>query len=324
MMCYLNIFSSTRAKKAAKTHDPLALVAHTSSSSSRSPPHYYVTLPSTVVDYDDNYQGDTFSDDEEDSHTSAMMLLVSAIMQRYSTPTNNQLHTSSNIRNQAVVQVDKVNIQSKNVGNGGSIARRSYNTQEENCYNYNARGHYARDCPKPRVRDSKYFMEQMLLAKKDEAGVILSNEQNDFLFTDAAQMEGVEELSANICMMDRIQQTHIDFDEEPSYDSAFIGEVQKPSTSFMNPLFSKSDHEQKYYEQPKIINSTNGDDQINSDIIFDDPNVKVNNGNVEHDKNAPGQHDNDLELLDKNAYKEAEKQLVLAKKVKQQNVELTK
>ncbi|GKB91814.1 hypothetical protein Tco_0964086 [Tanacetum coccineum] len=166
-------------------------------------------------------------------------------------------------------------------------------------------------------------MEQMLLAKKDEARVILSNEQNDFLFTDAAQMEGVEELSANICMMDRIQQTHIDFDEEPSYDSAFIGEVQKPSTSFMNPLFSKSDHEQKYYEQPKIINSTNGDDQINSDIIFDDPNVKVNNGNVEHDKNAPGQHDNDLELLDKNAYKEAEKQLVLAKKVKQQNVELT-
>ncbi|GKB91815.1 hypothetical protein Tco_0964087 [Tanacetum coccineum] len=122
---------NTRAKKAAKTHDPLALFAHTSSSSSRSPPHYYVTLPSSVVDYDDNYQGDTFSDDEEDNHTSAMMLLSSAIMQRYSTPTNNQLHTSSNIRNQAVVQVDRVNIQSKNVGNGGSIARRSYNTQEE-------------------------------------------------------------------------------------------------------------------------------------------------------------------------------------------------
>ncbi|GJW98136.1 hypothetical protein Tco_0179944 [Tanacetum coccineum] len=41
------------------------------------------------------------------------------------------------------------------------------------------KGYYARNCPKQRVRDSKHFMEQMLLAKKDEARVILSNEQND-------------------------------------------------------------------------------------------------------------------------------------------------
>ncbi|GKE60480.1 hypothetical protein Tco_1510847, partial [Tanacetum coccineum] len=63
------------------------------------------------------------------------------------------------------------------------------------------KGHYAQNCPKPRVRDSKYFMQQMLLAKKDEAGVILSNEQNDFLIIDAAQLEEIEKLSANICMM---------------------------------------------------------------------------------------------------------------------------
>ncbi|GJW17814.1 hypothetical protein Tco_0025250 [Tanacetum coccineum] len=37
-----------------------------------------------------------------------------------------------------------------------------------------------------RVRDSKYFMEQMLLAKQDEAGVILTVwKQNDFSFADA-------------------------------------------------------------------------------------------------------------------------------------------
>ncbi|GKC04766.1 hypothetical protein Tco_0996376 [Tanacetum coccineum] len=64
-----------------------------------------------------------------------------------------------------------------------------------------AKGHYAQNCPKPRVRDSKYFMQQMLLAKKDEAGVILSNEQNDFLIIDVAQLEEIEELSANICIM---------------------------------------------------------------------------------------------------------------------------
>ncbi|GKE11686.1 hypothetical protein Tco_1415237, partial [Tanacetum coccineum] len=50
---------ASRVKKAAKTHDPLSLVAHTTSSSSRSPPPYYVTHPPSVVDYDDDYQGDT-------------------------------------------------------------------------------------------------------------------------------------------------------------------------------------------------------------------------------------------------------------------------
>ncbi|GJW19163.1 hypothetical protein Tco_0026599, partial [Tanacetum coccineum] len=42
-------------------------------------------------------------------------------------------------------------------------------------------------------------------AKQDEAGVILTDEQNDFLFADASRMEEIEELSANICLMARIQ-----------------------------------------------------------------------------------------------------------------------
>ncbi|GKG45289.1 reverse transcriptase domain-containing protein, partial [Tanacetum coccineum] len=37
------------------------------------------------------------------------------------------------------------------------------------CYNCNAKGHYAHNCPKSKVRDAKYFKEQMLLAMKDEA-----------------------------------------------------------------------------------------------------------------------------------------------------------
>ncbi|GJU60021.1 hypothetical protein Tco_1237787 [Tanacetum coccineum] len=90
----------------------------------------------------------------------------------------------------------------------------------------------------------------------------------------------------------------------------------------MDSLFSDSDHEQKYHEQPKIINYKIGDDQINSDIIFDDPIVDVNNGSVEHDKNAHASYE--LEQLARNAYKEAEKQQIIANKIKQQNVALIK
>ncbi|GJR21210.1 integrase, catalytic region, zinc finger, CCHC-type containing protein [Tanacetum coccineum] len=154
------IVIASRAKKLEKTHDPLALVAYISSSS-RSSPAYYVTHPPSMVDYDDEYQGDKFQNDPKYSLTSAMMLLA-------------------------------------------------------RCYNCNEKGHYSRNCPKPRVWDSKYFMEQMLLAKKDKAGVILSNKQNDLLLADATQMEELEELSANICMMARIQPTNTDYDEGPS------------------------------------------------------------------------------------------------------------
>nr|GEY77300.1 hypothetical protein [Tanacetum cinerariifolium] len=44
------------------------------------------------------------------------------------------------------------------------------------CYNFNGRGHYEKDCPKPRVCYAKYFREHMLVATKDEAGVHLDEE----------------------------------------------------------------------------------------------------------------------------------------------------
>ncbi|GJY51210.1 hypothetical protein Tco_0442057 [Tanacetum coccineum] len=56
---------ASKAKKAAKNHDLLALIAHSNASSSQShanssysPQPYYVTHPSLVVDYEDEYQGE--------------------------------------------------------------------------------------------------------------------------------------------------------------------------------------------------------------------------------------------------------------------------
>ncbi|GJZ41245.1 hypothetical protein Tco_0588131 [Tanacetum coccineum] len=62
----------------------------------------------------------------------------------------------------------------------------------------------------------------MLLAKHDEIGVIITDEQNNFLFADALRMEEIEELSANICLMAKIQPADNTSDAGPSYDSAFI------------------------------------------------------------------------------------------------------
>ncbi|GKD26457.1 hypothetical protein Tco_1232671 [Tanacetum coccineum] len=71
----------------------------------------------------------------------------------------------------------------------------------------------------------------------------------------------------------------------------------------------------------KIINSTIGDDQIDSSIIFDEHNGNVNSGSVEKDTHVPDLYV--LEQLARNAYKEDEKQQLFAQKVQQQNTTLT-
>ncbi|GKG13280.1 hypothetical protein Tco_0350240, partial [Tanacetum coccineum] len=51
---------------------------------------------------------------------------------------------------------------------------------------------------------------------------------------------------------------------------------------------------------------TIGDDQIDSNIIFDEPNGNINSGSVENDMHVPDLYA--LEQLARNAYQEAEKQ----------------
>ncbi|GJY38901.1 hypothetical protein Tco_0425265 [Tanacetum coccineum] len=59
----------------------------------------------------------------------------------------------------------------------------------------------------------KAMLEGVLL---DEARVILTDDQNDFLFADASRMEEIEELSANICLMAKIQPADNTSDAGPS------------------------------------------------------------------------------------------------------------
>ncbi|GJR08054.1 hypothetical protein Tco_0790706 [Tanacetum coccineum] len=149
--------------------------------------------------------------------------------------------------------------------------------------------------------------------RQSEAGVILTDEQTDFLFADASRMEEIEELSANICLMARIQPANHSSNDGSSYESAFISEVQSSSIDENN--------EPMYPTHTKIINSTIGDDQINSNIKFDSFKGNVNSGSVDKDTHVP-----DLcavENLARNAYQEAEKQRIFAKQVQTQNTHLT-
>ncbi|GJT51766.1 hypothetical protein Tco_0977923 [Tanacetum coccineum] len=201
---YEKLFNASIAKKLENSHDPFALVVHTGSSSIIPSP-YYVTHPFSVVDYDDDYQGDAFQNNYEDSLISVMMLLARAITQRFSNLTNNRLRTSSNTRNQAIVQADK-----NDVGNIQRNLRTMSLGSAVNVHCYNC-------------------------SEKDE--------KNDFLVADATRMEEIEELSANICLMAIIQLANINSDAGPSYDYAFLN-VNSGSVEYNNNVQASYELEQ--------------------------------------------------------------------------------
>ncbi|GJW96072.1 hypothetical protein Tco_0177880 [Tanacetum coccineum] len=149
---------ASRAKKVAKNHDPLALIANSNASSSH-------------------------------SHTNSS---YSPQSYYFSTPTNNRLRVSSKTRNQVVVQDGRVDIQTKNASYGGNANKNAGRNRTQG-FNAGNTGHYAHECQKPKVCDAKYFREQMLLAMKDEVGSNLSNEENDFML-DTSYGEDLEEL----------------------------------------------------------------------------------------------------------------------------------
>ncbi|GJT45098.1 hypothetical protein Tco_0953813 [Tanacetum coccineum] len=206
---WLKYVTQVQQRSLEKSHDPLALVAHTGSSS-RQTSSYYVTHPTSVVDYDDEYQQDDVHNNSKDPLVSAMLLLAKAITQNFSNPTNNRLRASSNTRNQAIIQGDRVNIQSRNSGNTGRNSRRAY-VQEEVVEGMNApkeTGNVQRTLRTPssgntstvqyyntvekdickelskapqRVRDTKNFHGTIVAGKKqDEAGGILTDERMIF------------------------------------------------------------------------------------------------------------------------------------------------
>ncbi|GJU61649.1 hypothetical protein Tco_1243484 [Tanacetum coccineum] len=285
---------ASKVNKAAKNHNPLAFLVHSNASSSQShanssysPQPYYVTHLSSVVDYEDNYQGELQADSQEDKLTTSMI-------------------------NQAVVQDGRVDIQTKNTGykgNGNRNAGRQNRIQAFIAGNGNDDNNQI----KPRVHDAKYFREKMLLAMKDEAGSNLKDEENDFLLDNSYGEETTKELTTAVMLMARIQPAVGNAETVPSYDAKAISEVNALSKV----------HEQVSHVKCKTIIQTSDDDQNDSNIIFDDPYVENNGGTSEHDSNANDEY-YEIQMLAYNVQREAKNKKRLNNKLKKQKELLRK
>ncbi|GJS18057.1 hypothetical protein Tco_0412529 [Tanacetum coccineum] len=187
--------------------DPLALMSNVApqqynSQSSTNPPSTHVPLY-----FADNSQLDpglSSTDNLIENLTSTLALLTQSY-KTYLPQTNNQLRTSSNLRNQTTVQDGRVVVQ-------------------------NVQGHIARNCSQPkRPQNSEYFKDKMLLMLAQENGVALDEEQLLFLAADdydAFDSDVDEAPTAQTMFMANLSSADPVYDEvSPSYDSDILSEV---------------------------------------------------------------------------------------------------
>ncbi|GJT70963.1 hypothetical protein Tco_1030249 [Tanacetum coccineum] len=140
------------------------------------------------------------TDDPIASLNKAMIFLSFYYSSRYP-PTNNQLRTSSNLRTQATIQNGQVTVQNvqgrQSQGYTGNAGKR----------------HIAKQCTaKKRVKYSEWFKDKMMLAQAKEAGVVLHEEQQDFLADRLEENDDYDDLQLHTT-------TNFKADHVDAYDS---------------------------------------------------------------------------------------------------------
>ncbi|GJY88928.1 retrovirus-related pol polyprotein from transposon TNT 1-94 [Tanacetum coccineum] len=200
-----------------------------------------------------------------------MMFLAKKFRQQYSTLTNNRLRTYSNIRRQAYVQGGQVNVQRKIARNSGCVGNTSRNVRNVviasgnarsslkngqmvgnsrqgavvrviRCYNCDGEGHFAIYCKsKARVKNSKYFTQKMLLAKKDEARITLTCEEHNFL-AETMLDEGEDQLTTTCIMITKINvvDTNSNSKASPTYETDGLSEIPDFDYCYINDISSVS------------------------------------------------------------------------------------
>ncbi|GJT29304.1 hypothetical protein Tco_0909579 [Tanacetum coccineum] len=153
----------------------------------------------------------------------------------------------------------------------------------------------------------------MLLAMKDEAISNLNNKESEFTLDTSYGEETMEELTTAVMLMARIQLADGNAETMPSYDAKAVSEVNASS---------KVPNQMSHVKRKTIIH-TSDDDQIDSNIIFDEPFVENNGGTSEHDSNAHDEY-NKIQMLTYNIQREAENKKRLNNELKKQKELLQK
>ncbi|GKB62821.1 retrotransposon protein, putative, unclassified [Tanacetum coccineum] len=195
------------------------------------------------------------------------MAFLSAVASRFP-PSNNQLRTSSNPRNQATIQDGRVTVQQvqgrqtqsyAGTGNRGisTTLKGNYRVGQPRvvkCYNCQGEGHMVRQCTQPkRPRNTAWFKEKLMLAEAQKAGQILDETED----LDAYDLDCDDLSSAKAVLMANLS----------SCDPEFLSEVPY-SDSYPNDMINQDVQEMQYSEQTHIDDFQDNEIHSDSNIIL--------------------------------------------------------
>nr|GEU46434.1 hypothetical protein [Tanacetum cinerariifolium] len=204
------------------------------------------------------------------------MALLSAVASRFP-PSNNQLKTSSNPRNQATIQDGRVTVQQvqgrqnqsyAGTGNSGIATTSKGNVaagppRVAKCYNCQGEGHMVRQCTQPKSpRNVAWFKDKLMLSEAHEAEAPVAQQtipQNSAFQTndlDAYDSDCDDLSSAKSVLMANLL----------SYDLKVLSEVPY-SDSYPNDMINRNVQEMRYSEQTHVDYFEDNEIHSGSNII---------------------------------------------------------
>ncbi|GJW61562.1 reverse transcriptase domain-containing protein [Tanacetum coccineum] len=189
-------------------------------------------------------------------HLNKAMMFLSSVYRSKFPSTNNQLRTSSNPITQAMVQNGQAMVQ--------NVQGRQSQGYADNAGNNQALG--ARCTARKRVKDSEWFKDKILLAQAQEAGVVLDEEQQDFL---AHSLEETNDSTTNAIFMANLSHVGSLSDDTvaPRYDSDTLSEVPHYDTYHDSDMLNSNIQDLGYIENIVPTNKSYDELKGNNDVI---------------------------------------------------------
>nr|GEV75088.1 integrase, catalytic region, zinc finger, CCHC-type, peptidase aspartic, catalytic [Tanacetum cinerariifolium] len=278
-----------KAKRLAKTQDPLALMATSNN------PYNFPVLNQDQPSFNQNYMQQPMPNPKDiTDHTTTMNMALTLMqnaqpgmnmgqdrqMQMVGGNGENQFRQYArqnvgNLNGYNAVQ----NVMNQNLnGNGNLVVARAegnatgHNGNQIRCYNCRGVGHFARNCMvRPRRRDAAYLQTQLLIAQKEKAGIQLQAEEFD-LMAAATDLDEIEEVNENCILIASLQQASTSgtqTDKALVYDSGGSAEVHDYENCIDNEIFNMFTQEEQYTELLEPILEPHQVPQNDHNVIFE-------------------------------------------------------